>query len=90
MAKNIQVLQVVSILFHTLLQITSVLLPNGQAKVMYSTVQAVVSLNGALKVLRTDAVKESFVKIVDTSSAQQRRFTTLIINAACPSDFIQL
>ena len=56
----------------------------------YSTMQAVVSLNAALVVLRTSVVKKSFVKIVDTRTKQQRRYTTFIINATCTSGLRQL
>lgn len=55
----------------------------------YGTMQAVVSLKAALEFLRTDVVKESFVKIPNKSTAQQRRFTTFIINATYPNGIRQ-
>jgi hypothetical protein len=55
----------------------------------YGAMQAVVSLKAALEVLRTNVVKESFVKIPNRSTAQQRRFTTFIINATCPDGLRQ-
>lgn len=49
----------------------------------YTTMQAVVSLHAALKVLRTSVQKLSFVMLVNVTSREQRRYTTFIINASC-------
>ena len=54
----------------------------------YATMQAVVSLGAALSVLRTSALKQSFVKYANVAARQQRRYTTFLLGASRPENLL--
>ena len=52
----------------------------------YATMQAVVSLDAALKILRTSILKQSFMKYTNEPAKRQRRYTTFLIGASSPDN----